>query len=198
MRREEVAAVAYRRFREGGFGAVSLRAVAQEVGVSAPALYRHFNGKGDLVAAGIERGLRHLHTRLTAALLADAPGDRLELTLVALLEFAVAEPRIYQTLAYPSEEPGVQDVVDRLHGTVVSVIRFLTDRVRECMDAGVLRPDSPERVALVLWSGAHGLLSTWLSGHLPLRECELRELYRECGRLVCSGLGDGGQAGMAG
>ncbi|WP_405283686.1 TetR/AcrR family transcriptional regulator [Gaopeijia maritima] len=189
MTREQVAEVAYRRFRDGGFDAVSLRGVAGDVGVTAPALYRIFEGKGDLVAAGIERGLRHLHTRLTGALVADEPRERLQRTMSGLLEFALAEPRIYQTLAYPSQEPGVQEVVNRLHGVVVTVVRFLTDRVRECMDAEVLRPDSPERVALVLWSGSHGLISTWLSGHLPLHECELRELYQEFGRLTVAGVG---------
>lgn len=186
--RERVLDVALRRFRAGGYAAVSLRGVAVELGLTAPALYRHFEDKADLVAAVLEHGFSDLRARFADVLTEGTARDRLRATLKALLDFGLAEPRVYQTLAYPADERAVRAVVRRLHRPARIAFRFLADRVCECMDEGLVHPGDPEQVALVLWSHSHGLLSMYLSAHLDVEEEEFRRLYWECSDAVGRGL----------
>lgn len=57
QRRAELAEAAARRFHRRGFHRVSLADVAADVGLSAPAVYRHFRGKEDLLAGAIAGAL---------------------------------------------------------------------------------------------------------------------------------------------
>lgn len=186
--REAVVQTAYRLFAEGGYGALSMRSVADRLGVTAPALYRHFDNKSDLFASVLERGFGGMTARLASALSARTPRNRLRTAVEGLLEFAIAEPRVYEALAYPGDEPEIRDVVLRLHAQARTAFQFLQDRVRECMSAGVLRRDDTETVALVLWSHSHGLITMYLSGHVNCTEREFRELFWECWSRVARGL----------
>jgi len=44
--------------------------------------------------------------------------------------------------------------------------QFLVDRVRECIDAGVLAPGDATEIAATIWAHVHGLASLRLSGHM--------------------------------
>lgn len=186
--RDAVVETAYRLFKEGGYAALSMRSVADRLGVTAPALYRHFDNKSDLFASALEKGFGGLIVRLSSALTARTPRSRLRGAVEAFLDFAIAEPRVYEALAYPGNEPEIRDVVARLHAQAQVAFQSLQDRVRECMIAGVLRKDDAELVTLVLWSQSHGLLAMYLSGHMDPTEAEFRELFWECWERVVQGL----------
>lgn len=82
-----------------------MRSIAREVGLTAPALCRHFSSKEELVAAAIERGFeRFAATLLSKATAPPTPRVRLRAYREAILEFALRQPRLYETLAYPGDE----------------------------------------------------------------------------------------------
>ncbi len=56
---ESILAAAKRMFLEGGFGAVSMDAIAREAGVSKATVYAHFAGKEELFGAVIGRECEH-------------------------------------------------------------------------------------------------------------------------------------------
>lgn len=96
-------AAALRELAKHGIEGFSLRNVARRAGVSAPAVYRHFAAKDDLlVAIAIECG-----DRLAAAMaeaVARAPADPLEhfrAIGIAVVRFAVANPEHYRALSLP-------------------------------------------------------------------------------------------------
>lgn len=70
-RRDRILAAAARNFASVGFHETRLNVIAEEAGVSAPALYRHFSGKYELFATA----LIDLAGRLTAAADAVPTGD---------------------------------------------------------------------------------------------------------------------------
>ncbi|TCN29985.1 TetR family transcriptional regulator [Kribbella orskensis] len=91
----EIKAAARKLLVEGGASAVGLRAVARELGLSAPALYRYFASHEDLISAVIA----DLYDELTAVLVAlrdeDAEADlgtRLFLVAGGLRDWALAHP----------------------------------------------------------------------------------------------------------
>ena len=58
--RERILDVAEALFAEKGFAATSVRDIAAHVGLTPASLYNHFNGKGGLYEAVLERGVRPL------------------------------------------------------------------------------------------------------------------------------------------
>jgi AcrR family transcriptional regulator len=86
--------------REGPDG-FSLRGVARRAGVSAPAVYRHFKDKDDLLAAVAADCSQRIGAEVAAAL-ANAPDNPLEqfrATGIALVKFAAANPEHYRAMS---------------------------------------------------------------------------------------------------
>ncbi|MEV6609956.1 TetR family transcriptional regulator [Kutzneria sp. NPDC051319] len=83
-RRQQVLAAAARLFWQHGFHRVGMSDIAAEVGIGASALYRHFRGKDDLLAAVVDESLDWLE-----AVLAAAPSG-VEGTMTAVSEVVLA------------------------------------------------------------------------------------------------------------
>jgi AcrR family transcriptional regulator len=153
-------------YLEEGFARFSLREVARRAGVSAAAVYRHYDGKEALFGQVCAAGLQVFYGYLVRALAAPTPHARLAASAREYLRFAVENQRDYRVLFMGAG----QDVVARAPKPAARApeptFQFLVDRVRECMQANVLRECDPERVAAVIWAFVHGLVSLRLSGHL--------------------------------
>src|SRR5690606_22011393 len=89
-RKVQIMRAAARAFSERGYYPVGVDEIAAEVGISGPALYRHFDNKYALRVAAAEAGAGEL---LAAARGAGGPGATPEQHLEALIR-AVAEPTI--------------------------------------------------------------------------------------------------------
>ena len=163
-------------FLAGGAEAVTMRSVAERVGVTATALYRHFEGKEALLQAVIRAGFEGFGAYLYRALEGTSPVERLRLSGERYLEFALEQPQMYRTI-FMAPRPTDLDCGEPEVPGQAPTFRFLTDRVRECMQQGMLRQDEPEAVALAIWSHVHGLVSLHLSGALGLPETAFREAY---------------------
>jgi len=157
-------------FLEVGPVSFSLREVARRVGVSAAAVYRHFEDKEALLFAACTQGFQVFSSYLVRALREPTPRERLLRAGELYRQFALENPLDYRFIfmsqaeavnALPNDEG---DCVEGLPQD--TTFRFLVDRVNECMQAGVLAAEEPERVAVVIWAHVHGLISLRLSGHL--------------------------------
>lgn len=148
-------------YLERGPEAVTMRAVAERVGVTATALYRHFADKDALLKEVMGEGSRLLGSHLFRALEAPSPLERVRAAAMAYLDFALAQPQAYRTLFEPVDDAGEASPVGRQRE---AVRRFLRDRVREAMDAGAIAPGDPEGAALTLWSLLHGMAALHQAG----------------------------------
>ena len=82
----------------------SLRGVARRAGVSAPAVYRHFESKDDLLAAVAAECSERIGAAITGAIAAAPPDDPLEqfrATGIAIVQFAVAHPEHFRAMSVP-------------------------------------------------------------------------------------------------
>lgn len=93
QRRAQLADTAGRLFRLHGFHQVSVADVAGAVGITAPALYRHFRDKQELLAAAVDRALDAVEEAL-----ARAPDTPLPAFLAVVAEAAVAEHDLWVLL----------------------------------------------------------------------------------------------------
>src|SRR5687768_3177132 len=158
--KSRIVAAARALYMERGPESVTMRAVAERVGVTATALYRHFADKDAILREVVGEGSRLLGSHLFRALEAPTPLERLRATALAYLDFALAQPQAYRALFEPEGEEETSPV----HAQRGAIRRFLRDRVREAMDAGVLAEGDPEGIALTLWSLLHGLAALHHAG----------------------------------
>ena len=138
----------------GSEEAMSLRSVAQRVGVSVPSIYLHFADKQALLDAICEEVFGQLHVALKEAD-ADAPNpwEALRAQGIAYVQFALANPEHYRIvmMGAPSEHDPKDDIGSGAFG-------HLLESVAGCVALGVLEGD-PVELGLKLWAAAHGLAS---------------------------------------
>lgn len=201
--REQILACARDIYVEEGLQGLSMRSLAERVGVTAPAIYRHFEGKEDLLSEIIGEGLELFGTYIYGALEGESPAERLHLGARAYLDFALEQRRFYEVLFMSPAQLGLAGLPEDTRNQAAATFQFLVDRVRECMDEGVLREDDPCEVATTIWAHGHGLVSLYHSGSMALDEVAFRELFMRSRSRLMAGLappGDGsaGDVGAGG
>lgn len=106
---QEIKSTARSLLVEEGVEALTLRAIARAMGLTAPALYRYFDSHEDLVAGLCQDLLAELIAELEAArdsVDVGNPYDRLGATCRAFRRWALAHPREFQlTFASPATGP---------------------------------------------------------------------------------------------
>lgn len=168
---------------EGGYEALSLRAVAARAGVSHSAPYRHFAGKTELWSAVAEECFRGLYESMQrAAGQAVDPIERYLQLGVGYIEYGLEHPDHYRVMfgPVPGEdcEPGRQ------------CFEALVESIREAQRAGAMRPGDPLKMALGSWSLVHGLTSLCLDDRLqknPAFGQDRSQLFREVALLQLGG-----------
>ena len=88
----EIVACAWKLAREHGIAAVSLRALAHEVGIRQPSLYEYFDSKHALYDAMFAEGNRQLLERLDDLELPADPRAALKKVLHTFIDFALEDP----------------------------------------------------------------------------------------------------------
>ncbi|HEU5060435.1 MAG TPA: TetR/AcrR family transcriptional regulator [Kofleriaceae bacterium] len=165
--RERIVEEARDLYLRGGLSAVSMRKVAERVGVSATALYRHFDDKESLLLAVVQTGFERFTSYLLSGLAGKSPLERLTLTGEGYLRFALDHPSYYRIMFMTSREDfGFDQLPAATRNTLGRSFQLLVDRVRECQGARRLRVGEPEELAVLIWSFVHGLVSLYLAGHM--------------------------------
>lgn len=175
-------------YLEEGFTGVSMRKVGARAGVTAPALYRHFRNKDDLMGRVYAEGLEIFGAYLQGALIGESPLERLFMSGERYLDFALEHTRYYELIFMADSSLWRTERPDHLPVPNEATFRFLADRVRDCMESRVLRKDAPEEVAMTIWSHGHGLIALYLAGRFGDSAEQFRTRYRESNTRLFAGL----------
>jgi AcrR family transcriptional regulator len=157
-----------------GAGALTLRRLAQAVGVSTMPVYTLFGDKQGLLSAMYREGYRRLGDAMADA--AQGIDDPLESLLAlgrAYRVVALANPHLYD-LMFGRPVAAFQPAPEVLEDADAAY-RPLVLGVQRCLDAGQMVGDDAERIAFHLWSVSHGMVSLELAGHLRGDPAELYE-----------------------
>jgi AcrR family transcriptional regulator len=150
--------------------AVSIRSVAQRVGVTPPSIYLHFADKDALLDAVCGRYMERLDEVMERAA-ADQPStlERLRAQGLAYVRFATQNAELYRIATMGEARPG-NDVDITLRSNVFAHLR---NSVESLMADGTYPPEDPTIVALELWTAAHGVASLLVSRpYLPWGDAE--------------------------
>jgi AcrR family transcriptional regulator len=142
--------------------AVSIRAVADAVGVTPPSIYLHFADKNALVDAVVSDVFAELDAAITAAAATvpdDAPFARLKAQGLAYVHFAIEHAEHYRVAAMEPclVPPNVDDVIR------AGAFAHFAETVTACMKAGIFAEGDPVPVALDLWAAAHGIAALMIA-----------------------------------
>ncbi len=186
--REQILDHASALYLEDGLEGFSMRKLAQRVGVTAPALYRHFEGRDALLVAIIGESADRMMTYLARGLTGNSPMDRLARAGAAYMEFALDHPRTFLLWAGLCERMD-PELLDAAAGERVEAVgQFWEDRVRECIEDGALRSGTPDEVGLTLWAHCYGLISLHLGGALEVDDDAFRGMYMDSCLRILRGL----------
>ncbi|MEO7113807.1 MAG: TetR/AcrR family transcriptional regulator [Polyangiaceae bacterium] len=177
-------------FLEVGLAKFSLREVARRAGVSAPAVYRHFADKEALFSGVCNMALEIFYAYLIKALAGKTPRARLDICTQQYLRFGSENPRDYRLIFM-----GDRETFQKLAEKKVMVedrgptFQFLMDRVRECMDAKIMKEADVEETAATIWAHVHGLVSLRLAGQLGnLTDAKFAKFYAQSTDKLVAGL----------
>jgi AcrR family transcriptional regulator len=199
---EEAKRIASRQLAEGGPGAISLNAIAKEMGLTGPALYRYFASRDELLAELVTDAYDDLADVFQAAAAregAASPRVRLRTLAEVYRRWALAQPHRYQLLFASSAGSG-QLAPER---TIPAAHRTMTVLFNELVTALSASPMAPEphaaldrqldqwaerrlgpkveglvaRHGLLFWTRLHGLLSLEILGHFAAMGIDPTLLY---------------------
>ncbi len=167
-----------------------MRRLARRVGVTAPALYRHFGSREEVLFAVFQEAFDELFRGLTHALTGATPLERFEMAGDAYMEFALEHPRYFQMIHSFRQLMGLDETPPKLHRRYCAIRQFWTDRVRECIDAGIFKALVDERVVLTFWGHGYGLLSLYTRRMMgDMSKEAFRDEYRASRRRILMGVG---------
>ena len=205
--REEIKAVARQQMKAEGSAALSLRAIGRALGLTAPALYRYYPSRDELITALIIDAYHSQAAWLEEACNALPPDDhagRLRAFIMAYREWSIAHPEDYK-LIYGTPIPGYHapweltaPAAQRNMLIVLALLKAAWQAKALTLPAEYTRLPPPLRqklaeaaaqmgydvplpilhVAIVSWGHIQGLISLELFGHLVMLEPQAGEVYR--------------------
>lgn len=184
---EKILACACELYLEAGLPGFSMRKLAKNVGVTAPALYRHYDGKNKVLADVVRAAYQAYQGYVYRALRAATPIERFFQAGEGYLDFALEHPRWYKIMFCSPERLGMQELPKDIEAMGWGVHQFWIDRVRECMQVGILKEADPLRTSLTMWAHAHGMVQLYHQGLFPMDQEEFRSLFEESGARMMSG-----------
>ncbi|WAZ24200.1 TetR/AcrR family transcriptional regulator [Streptomyces cinnabarinus] len=186
--RDEIKSRAWEQIAGAGASALSLNAIAKQMGMSGPALYRYFANRDELITELIRDAYRSLADRCQATA---KSGTDLAGLAGTLREWALEDPHRY-FLVYGTPVPGYQAPPDTtLIASEIMAVLLDASASEEAsddpFDAHIAEhrswagdhpaPAAALHRALTFWTRLHGVLSLELAGHFTGMGFDPAELY---------------------
>jgi AcrR family transcriptional regulator len=150
--------------------AVSIRSVAERVGVTPPSIYLHFQDKDALLDAVCARYFEKLDDEMQrVSAVAPSTVEVLRAQGLAYVRFALENPELYRiaTMGEWKSNSSVDAALDS------SAFEHICATVKVLMAEGVFLPGDATGIALELWSAAHGAAALLIAKpHLPFGDAD--------------------------
>ncbi|MES0874868.1 TetR/AcrR family transcriptional regulator [Sinimarinibacterium thermocellulolyticum] len=171
--RERMIDAARRLYLDRGAEALSLRTLADALGISHTLPYRYFGNKQALLAQLRRDAVERFHAWVLERDPAGAdPLTRLRALFDAYLGFARRHPPEYR-LIFASDQPP-PDRYPELLAARERMFDFAMDVVQDCIDAGLVQGDARE-IAHAYWISLHGLMTLHVA-HQLVHGCRFEQL----------------------
>jgi AcrR family transcriptional regulator len=164
LSRELIVAAARASIEADGVDRLSLRAVARQLGVTAPALYAYVTDKDDLLAAVASQYFDELADRVEAIEARD-PLDGIRALSRAYVDHALASPHLFRLLfRFPPAATGMEVPGVEVFAPATRVFELALVTTNEAIDAGLLAVTDAVSASLTMWAAVHGACEVLLMG----------------------------------
>lgn len=173
--RERIFAATRKLFDAEGLGGLSMRRIADAIGLTPMAIYKHYPDKDALVDALMLDGFAAWEDRVKK-LSAKTPLRWLEQFFDAFLDFSFAEPRRYEA-AFLLPARKARQYPDDFAAGRSPALNMAYARIEEARAAGLIDNTPALEIALTLSALGQGLISMYRAGRFA-GEKEFRTTYR--------------------
>lgn len=202
---QQIKDTAWKQIAEQGAASLSLRAIARELKITAPAIYNYYNRRDDLVTALIMDAYRAFGDGQFEAVGRAPAGDfraKIRAAGAAYREWAVLNPQRYM-LIFGAPIPGYQAPTEKVMPLAARALDPLIDTLEQARLAGQLNMAFRQQisaslirqlqdwqdlhpvgdaavlyVALVIWSRVHGLMMMEIGNQYPPVIKDSGEVFR--------------------
>lgn len=174
-------------FEREGAQAVSMRRIADAIGLTPMAIYRHFPNREAL----LKRISDDSFDEIARHWLARNQGGNALSRVIALqriyLDYALAHPHLFDH-AFSSRRADARRYPEDFRAGLSPTLGVAAEAVAEAMRAGQLRKDDEWDVAMTLWAHTHGLVALYRAGRFSYDEAEFRRFYEASLHRLLDGL----------
>jgi AcrR family transcriptional regulator len=170
-----------------GLAAVSMRPIAEQVGITPMAIYRHYEDRVSLMNAVADDGFRRLAIRLRAIPLKGSMIQRIMQVVDTFVDTALQSPHLYE-LMFLSTREGARVYPEDFKTGKSPTFNPTVGILEEAMRSGELRSDDPVEIAFELSALLHGLIVLYLGGRVTQSKKEFRLLSQRSFRRYIDGL----------
>jgi len=143
--------------KKNGLDNLNLRSLADQCGVSATAVYRHFDNKDHLLAVLAEEGL----AKLQKMVLMQEDPHRLQKMGLAYIKFALQDPLRFQLIVSDVfDKSQFPSLINKNHLTY----QLLKSEVERCIQNGSMVGDV-NALSYTAWSTVHGISMLLIEDH---------------------------------
>jgi len=184
---EYIAQVALDILEAEGAEAVSMRRVANAVGITPMAIYHHFPGREALLNYITDREFAKLLEYVQAQPLRGNAEAKLISGMRFYVDYALVRPRVFDYV-FSRPRPGARRFPKDFRARRSPTLNPVADAIAAAMKQGYLKKDDFWEVAFALWAHVHGYVMLYRSGRIGLSEKEFRELIHRSLRRFVHGL----------
>ncbi|GAB3360243.1 TetR/AcrR family transcriptional regulator [Lysobacter tyrosinilyticus] len=163
-------------FEHGGAEAVSMRRVADAVGLTPMAIYRHFPNREAMLKRISDDSFDEIARHWIAR---NRGGDVLS-RVIALqriyLDYALTHPHLFDH-AFSARRADARKYPEDFRAGRSPTLTVAAEAVAEAMQSGLLREDDAWDVAMTLWAHTHGLVALYRAGRFSFDEAQFRRFY---------------------
>ncbi|MBK5332281.1 MAG: TetR/AcrR family transcriptional regulator [Ilumatobacteraceae bacterium] len=148
-----------------GPGALTVRRIANDAGVSTMNVYSRFGGKDGVVEHLFTEGFNRLAEGMASVTETGDPIADIRSCGAAYRQFAIDNPTLYSVMF----DRVVPDFLPTIEAQMLAgaTLGLLAKRLERAMMAGALRTADPLSTAALVWATCHGVVSLELKGVDP-------------------------------
>jgi AcrR family transcriptional regulator len=174
-------------FERGGAQAVSMRRIADSIGLTPMAIYRHFPNREALLQRISDDSFQEISHHWSAR---NESGDviaRLLAIQQIYLDYALAHPHLFDH-AFSMPRERARRFPEDFRARRSPTLNVVADVVIEAQQAGRLRAGDAWDIAMTLWAHTHGLIVLYRAGRFSYGESEFRRFYKDSLRRLLDGI----------
>jgi len=184
---EKILAAAHALFDSEGPAAVSMRRVAEAVGITPMAIYRHFSNREALLKRLSDDSFHATAHEWKRRSTGTDPVKRLMAFSDPYLDYALAHPHLFDH-AFSVPRDDARKFPKDFRAGLSPTLNVVIDAVKDGMAKGVLKKDDPYDVAMAMWAQQHGLVMLYRAGRFSFDEAQFRAFYKKSLRRLIDGL----------